>query len=92
LDAAIAVLNSNKFFPSRVSVPASSIKQFPSIARRLYRIFAHAWYHHRETFDELEARTKLYDRVVRLADQFQLIPQKLIVIPGYEMKNDGGDE
>lgn len=70
LDAAIAVLNSNKFFPSRyswfharyfhrvslcrVSVPQASMKQFPSIARRLYRIFAHAWYHHREVFDAFE--------------------------------------
>ena len=39
---------------NRVTVPESSIKHFQSIARRLYRIFAHAYYHHRELFSEFE--------------------------------------
>ncbi|KAJ3292229.1 hypothetical protein HK104_005448 [Borealophlyctis nickersoniae] len=54
LDNAIALLNSQKYFPSRVSVPETSLKHFQNVARRLYRIFAHAWYHHREIFTEFE--------------------------------------
>ncbi|RKO83462.1 Mob1/phocein [Blyttiomyces helicus] len=54
LDNATAVLNSNKYFPTRVSIQEPSLKHFQNVARRLYRIFAHAWYHHREIFQEFE--------------------------------------
>ncbi|KAI8924262.1 Mob1/phocein [Entophlyctis helioformis] len=54
IDHASALLNQAKLFPSRVSVPETSLKQLHNIARRLYRIFAHAWYHHREIFGEFE--------------------------------------
>ncbi|RKP09902.1 putative phocein protein [Thamnocephalis sphaerospora] len=56
LDGATSLLNSNKYFPSRMSIMPTSLKHFQSIARRLYRIFAHAWYHHREVFDSFEVR------------------------------------
>jgi hypothetical protein len=39
---------------SRISIPPGSVKHFQSIARRLYRIFAHAWFHHRAVFDSFE--------------------------------------
>ncbi|KAI9598464.1 Mob1/phocein [Syncephalis fuscata] len=55
LDGATSLLNSHKYFPSRLSIMNSSLKHFQSIARRLYRIFAHAWYHHREEFNSFEA-------------------------------------
>lgn len=38
----------------RLQIPGTSIKHFTSIARRLYRIFAHAWFHHREIFEQCE--------------------------------------
>lgn len=42
-------------FSNRITVPAGSIKHFQYIARRLYRIFAHAWFHHRTVFIDAEA-------------------------------------
>nr|CAG8636221.1 13451_t:CDS:2 [Entrophospora candida]CAG8643694.1 5242_t:CDS:2 [Entrophospora candida] len=54
LDGATNLLNSHKSFPSRLSIPDTSVKHYQSIARRLYRIFAHAWFHHREIFKEFE--------------------------------------
>ncbi|KAI7823622.1 Mob1/phocein, partial [Gamsiella multidivaricata] len=54
LDGASALLNNIKFFPSRICVPEGSVKNFQSIARRLYRIFAHAYFHHRDIFDAFE--------------------------------------
>ncbi|KAJ3237387.1 MOB member 4, phocein [Chytriomyces hyalinus] len=82
LDGATALLNSSKFFPSRATIPMSSHKHFSSIARRLYRIFAHAWFHHREIFDDFENETCLYKRFLFLSTiEFQLIPEKLITIP-----------
>lgn len=38
----------------RISVPEPSLKHFQSIARRLYRIFAHAYFHHREIYESFE--------------------------------------
>ena len=38
----------------RICVPEGSVKNFQSIARRLYRIFAHAYFHHRDIFDAFE--------------------------------------
>ncbi|CAJ0844528.1 22400_t:CDS:2 [Entrophospora sp. SA101] len=52
------LLNSHKSFPSRLSIPDTSVKHYQSIARRLYRIFAHAWFHHREIFKEFESIEK----------------------------------
>eukprot|EP00002_Diphylleia_rotans_P012005 TRINITY_DN2356_c0_g2_i1.p1 TRINITY_DN2356_c0_g2~~TRINITY_DN2356_c0_g2_i1.p1 ORF type:complete len:210 (-),score=34.47 TRINITY_DN2356_c0_g2_i1:114-743(-) len=81
LDGTAALLNSNRWFPSRVQIPESSVKYFESITRRLYRIFAHAYFHHRESFDEFENETRLCERFVVFSIQFNLIPQKHLIIP-----------
>ncbi|KAI9144238.1 MOB kinase activator-like 4-like protein [Paraphysoderma sedebokerense] len=88
LDGCGAILNSNKYFPSRISVPDSSKSQFQNMTRRLYRIFAHAFFHHRQIFDEFENDTALYGRFLELSMQYQLIPSDLIIIP---TTSDGGD-
>ncbi|CAN8021179.1 unnamed protein product, partial [Ixodes persulcatus] len=54
LDGAACLLNSNKYFPSRVSIKESSVAKLGSVCRRVYRIFSHAYFHHRATFDEFE--------------------------------------
>lgn len=81
LDGATALLSSSRFFPSRISVPEPSLKHYQSIARRLYRIFAHAWFHHREVFESFENETSLYRRFLRLSEEYKLIPKQLIIIP-----------
>ncbi|KAG0056782.1 hypothetical protein BGZ83_003400 [Gryganskiella cystojenkinii] len=88
LDGACALLNNVKFFPSRISVPESSVKNFQSIARRLYRIFAHAYFHHRDIFDAFEAETSLYERFLKLSRTRKMITDKLIIIPS----QDGGED
>ncbi|KAF9937338.1 hypothetical protein BGZ67_001381 [Mortierella alpina] len=82
LDGASALLNNVKFFPSRICVPEGSVKNFQSIARRLYRIFAHAYFHHRDIFDAFEAETSLYERFLKLSRSKKMITEKLIIIPG----------
>ncbi|KAG0149359.1 hypothetical protein CROQUDRAFT_59331 [Cronartium quercuum f. sp. fusiforme G11] len=81
LDGATALLNSARYFPSRLQIPTTSIKHFTSIARRLYRIFAHAWFHHRDIFEQCESETSLYTRFLALTDRFNLISEDLLVIP-----------
>ena len=39
LDGAACLLNSNKYFPSRVSIKESSVAKLGSVCRRVYRIF-----------------------------------------------------
>ncbi|KAG0169796.1 MOB member 4, phocein [Apophysomyces sp. BC1034] len=81
LDGATLLLNNSKYFPSRISVPELSLKHFQSIARRLYRIFAHAYYHHREIYETFENETSLYARFLLLSQVYELIPASLVSIP-----------
>ncbi|CAG8566378.1 11301_t:CDS:2 [Funneliformis mosseae] len=81
LDGATTLLNSHKYFPSRISIPETSLKHYQSIARRLYRIFAHAWFHHREIFEAFENENMLYARFLKLSDRYELIAKNLLIIP-----------
>ncbi|KAJ1765342.1 hypothetical protein IW138_006135 [Coemansia sp. RSA 986] len=62
-------------------VSEMSMKHFQSMVRRLYRIFAHAYFHHRDLFEQQESVTYLYARFVRLARKYELTPESLIIIP-----------
>ncbi|KAJ2095994.1 hypothetical protein GGI09_004591, partial [Coemansia sp. S100] len=81
LDYAVRQLSSAASFPDRVRVAESSVKHFQSMVRRLYRVFAHAYFHHREVFERQESTTCLYARFVRLARKYELTPESLIIIP-----------
>ena len=39
---------------SRVSIKESSVAKLGSVCRRIYRIFSHAYFHHRQIFDKYE--------------------------------------
>ncbi|KAF8340703.1 uncharacterized protein EI90DRAFT_2101331 [Cantharellus anzutake] len=81
LDSATALLNSPRAFPSRISIPNPSRKHFLSLARRLSRIFAHAYFHHREAFEQCEAETSLCSRFHELCRKFDLVPVEFLVPP-----------
>uniref|UniRef100_A0A6U4PZ83 Uncharacterized protein n=2 Tax=Hemiselmis andersenii TaxID=464988 RepID=A0A6U4PZ83_HEMAN len=81
LDGTCSLLTSAKWFPSRSHIPDSSLKYFQSIARRLYRILSHTFFHHRATFDAFENKHQLCCRFVAFAKFFDLIPPKLLIIP-----------
>lgn len=54
------MLCTTRYFPSRLSLAPGSIKHLGSIFRRLYRIFAHAWFQHRNVFWDVESEFGLY--------------------------------
>ncbi|KAG5641557.1 hypothetical protein DXG03_004784 [Asterophora parasitica] len=81
LDSATALLNTSRAFPSRLQIPQSSHRHFSSLARRLGRIFAHAYFHHREAFEQAEAESSLYARFLALTSKFDLVPPEFLVIP-----------
>lgn len=66
---------------SRIAIPNTSTRHFSSLARRLSRIFAHAYFHHRELFEQAEAENALYERFLLLVQEFQLVPAEFLVIP-----------
>ena len=45
------------YFVDRVSIKESSVAKLGSVCRRVYRIFSHAYFHHRGLFDEYEVCT-----------------------------------
>jgi hypothetical protein len=38
----------------RVNIKEASVQKLGSVCRRVYRIFSHAYFHHRSTYDEFE--------------------------------------
>jgi len=91
LDSATALLNSPKAFPSRITIPPNSHRHFSSLARRLGRIFGHAYYQHREAFEQSEADTSLYSRFLALAAMYDLVPPDFLDIPHRESSGLSGE-
>jgi hypothetical protein len=52
-----------------------------SICRRIYRVFSHAFYHHRSIYDEFEERTHLCRRFTAFAIRYGLIPKENLIVP-----------
>ncbi|KAF5324192.1 hypothetical protein D9619_011340 [Psilocybe cf. subviscida] len=88
VDSATALLNSPRTFPSRLQIPQTSHRHFSSLARRLGRIFAHAYFHHREAFEQAEAESSLYARFLALTSKFDLVPPEFLVIPPAQFTGD----
>jgi len=81
LDGAACLLNSNKYFPSRVSIKESSIAKLGSVCRRVYRIFSHAYFHHRSLFDDFENRTHLCKRFTAYVIKYNLMSREHLIVP-----------
>lgn len=87
LDWAANVLTSTKHFPSRLTLGGEggsayqSMRQLTNIFRRVYRIYAHAWFQHREAFWMLEQEEGLYKFFRTVCDAYTLIPEDNYTIP-----------
>ncbi len=46
--------------PYSVSIKESSVAKLGSVCRRIYRIFSHAYFHHRQIFDKYEVSKIIY--------------------------------
>lgn len=86
LDGAAALLNSNKYFPSRVSIKESSIAKIGSVCRRIYRIFSHAYFHHPELFEKFELETHLCRRFTVFVKKYNLMANEHLIVPINEQK------
>ncbi|KAN0079099.1 Mob1/phocein [Elaphomyces granulatus] len=103
LDWASNILTSPKYFPSRLTLgseagggPQASIRHLTNIFRRLYRIFAHAWFQHRAVFWQVEGHDGLYVFFKTVCNVYRLIPEDNYTIPpeaeGPEAHSEAPDE
>jgi hypothetical protein len=81
LDGAANLLNSNRYFSSRISIKESSIAKIGSVCRRVYRIFSHAYFHHRTLFDMFEEETYLCRRFTVFVMKYHLMAQEHLIVP-----------
>lgn len=88
LDWAGDTLTSQKHFPSRLALggegPGSkqqAERQITNIFRRVYRIFAHAWFQHRQIFWNVEGKSGSYVLFKTVCDMYALIPSENYTIP-----------
>ena len=88
LDWAANVLTSQKHFPSRLTLGSDAsggslqgVKQLTNIFRRVYRIFAHAWFQHRQVFWQVEGNEGLYIFFKTVCDMYNLIPEDNYTVP-----------
>lgn len=79
LDQSTSILQNVKNFSSRVSIP--EVKNLDTIVRRLYRLFSHTYYHHREIFNEFEKQMYLCQRFTEFTLKYGLLPAKMANIP-----------
>ena len=76
LSAFTATLNDAALFPSRVgSITPAAAAHFPPLCRRAYRLFAHAFFHHRALFDGWEEGRRGCMRFLSLVQHFELMDQ-----------------
>ena len=81
LDHSTAILHNQSNFASRVTISASGIKQLLSIARRIYRLFSHTYYQHKEIFLEFEAQQHLCARFTLFTKRFGMMDSNQYTIP-----------
>ncbi|QIX00895.1 hypothetical protein AMS68_006412 [Peltaster fructicola] len=94
LDWAASTLTSSKMFPSRLGLGSTTtgaansdkvlqqqMKELTNIFRRVYRIYAHAWFQHREMFWRIESKTGLYLLFKTVCDNYGLIQPENYTIP-----------
>lgn len=75
------MLNSNKYFPSRISIKESSVAKLSSVCRRVYRIFSHAYFHHKAIFDVFEEKTHLCRRFTVFITKYNLMSKENLIVP-----------
>jgi len=91
LDGAASLLNSNKYFPSRVSIKESSVMKLGSVCRRVYRVFSHAYFHHPALFKDFENETHLCKRFTRFVMKYNLMSRDNLIVPILEEEDSEGE-
>lgn len=71
----------NVFFCLRVAIKETSVSKLGSVCRRVYRIFSHAYFHHRKIFDEFESQRHLCNRFTQFVTKYALMSSENLLVP-----------
>jgi hypothetical protein len=52
-----------------------------SVCRRIYRIFSHAYFHHRHIYDQFEKETSLCKRFTKFVIKYELMTADSLIVP-----------
>jgi len=74
-------LNDVKRFPSRISIKEVNVQKLSNICRRVYRIFAHAYYQHKSIYETFEKRTRLCERFTKFVCKYNLMTEGNLIVP-----------
>ncbi|KAJ1981569.1 hypothetical protein H4R35_000663 [Dimargaris xerosporica] len=80
-NGATSCLTDIKHFPFLARVPERSMKMLKDIARRLDRVFAHAYHNHRKTFLNFENHYHTYSRFSALINRYSIVQAKEQTMP-----------
>lgn len=58
-----------------------------SVCRRVYRIFSHAYFHHRDIFDEFENQSHLCKRFTVFVTKYNLMSKDNLIVPILEVES-----
>ncbi|KAJ1969463.1 hypothetical protein IWQ62_000605 [Dispira parvispora] len=83
LDQAISILTDVDQFPLLASIPDHSLKVLKDMARRLDRIFMHAYTMHPTTFHKFENHYHTYSRFARLMQSYELVAENHLTHPEF---------
>ena len=83
LDGTTALLNSPKIFPSRIAIDKEAATYFQNVSRRLYRIFAHVYFHHKDVWGLFE---KTHDDFVAFCEEHELVGKDSLIVPYHNVK------
>lgn len=64
-----------------MSIKETSVGKLGSVCRRVYRIFSHAYFHHRHVFDEFENETYLCHRFTHFVTKYTLMSKDNLIVP-----------
>lgn len=81
----------NSFYLFRVSIKESSVAKLGSVCRRVYRIFSHAYFHHKSIFDEFELETCLCKRFTQFVTKYNLMSKDNLIVPILEEESTPGE-
>ena len=66
----------------------SSVAKLGSVCRRVYRIFSHAYFHHRQIFEKFESETHLCRRFTVFVTKYKLMTRDNLIVPILEDELD----
>lgn len=85
------VFKFNTILVFRVSIKESSVAKLGSVCRRVYRIFSHAYFHHRAIFDAFEKETHLCKRFTYFVTKYSIISKEILILPKLDDETPVGE-